>query len=413
MPNKLDSVSQQATALRQYFIITANYWAFTLTDGALRMLVVLYFHQLNYAPLEIALLFVFYEAFGVITNLLGGWLGARIGLNKTMNIGLAIQIIALAALLVPSVYLTVVWVMAAQALSGIAKDLNKMSAKSAIKSLVPGEQSSTLFKWVARLTGSKNALKGIGFFMGGVLLSTLGFKGAVLSMAVGLSIVLLCSLVTLKSNTQSKQATKPKFSEIFSKSSSINYLSAARLFLFGARDVWFVIALPVFLSAELGWAHSSVGTFLATWVICYGLVQSFAPSLFSDQNQQTNSHGKNAFFWAAILAIIPFAIALALSTKLSPEITLITGLLFFGAIFAINSSLHSFLIVHFASEKNVSMDVGFYYMANAMGRLIGTVLSGLIFQHYGLQACLIVSGAFIAMAAYFALKLDSAAHAQT
>jgi len=408
MPSNSNSLSQQANALRQYGIITANYWAFTLTDGALRMLVVLYFHTLGYSPLEVALLFVFYEAFGVITNLLGGWLGARIGLNNTMNIGLAIQVIALAALLVPSNYLNLIWVMGAQALSGIAKDLNKMSAKSAIKSLVPKDQNSTLFKWVALLTGSKNALKGVGFFMGGVLLTAFGFQGAVLAMVIGLSIVWLLSVITLKNTRRDDNKNKPKFSEIFSKSASINYLSAARLFLFGARDVWFVIALPVFLSSELAWEHRSVGTFLAVWIIFYGLVQSFVPGLFSNQtSQQHNKHGQNAFKWAIALAVTPITIAIMLNTQIPAEISLVIGLLFFGAIFAVNSSLHSYLVVHFASEKNVSMDVGFYYMANAMGRLIGTVLSGILFQYYGLEACLIVSTLFILIAASFALQLDS------
>src|SRR5690606_9320458 len=154
-------------------LITANYWAFTLTDGALRMLVVLHFHGLGYSPLDIALLFLFYEFFGVVTNLVGGWLGAQLGLNRTMNIGLGLQIVALAMLLVPPAWVAVPWVMAAQALSGIAKVLNKMSAKSSVKLLVAEEAQGTLYNWVAILTGSKNALKGVGFFLGGALLALL------------------------------------------------------------------------------------------------------------------------------------------------------------------------------------------------------------------------------------------------
>src|SRR6056300_367731 len=239
-------------AVRQYLLITGNYWAFTLTDGALRMLVVLYFHQLGYSPLQIAFLFLFYELFGVVTNLVGGWLGARIGLNRTMNIGLALQIAALSMLALPSAYLTIPWVMAAQALSGIAKDLNKMSAKSAIKQLVPANAESALFKWVALLTGSKNTLKGVGFFLGGALLVWLGFQGAVTAMAAALLIVWVSSLLLLKKEL-GKASYKPKFREIFSKSDAVNRLSAARFFLFGARDIWFVIALPVFLSETLSW----------------------------------------------------------------------------------------------------------------------------------------------------------------
>lgn len=383
--------------IKQYLVVTGNYWAFTLTDGALRMLVVLYFHQLGYAPLAIASLFLFYEFFGVVTNLVGGWLGARIGLNKTMNIGLLLQVIALAMLTLPNEYLTVIYVMFAQAISGIAKDLNKMSAKSAIKTLVPKDAQGQLYKWVAILTGSKNALKGVGFFLGGLLLTGFGFQQAMVIMSVALFVVWLTSMVLLKSEL-GKAKSKPKFSQLFSKSSNINYLSAARLFLFGARDVWFVIALPLFLASQFGWDHWWVGGFLATWVIGYGFVQSQAPR-FTGKNQGRVPTGTDAFKWATLLAVIPALIALALYQGSFIQVAILAGLMLFGVVFAVNSSLHSYLIVELANEDGVSLDVGFYYMANAMGRLIGTVLSGYLYQQFGLISCLIVSSLFVLAAA--------------
>ncbi|WP_350356191.1 MFS transporter [Pseudomonas sp. G2-4] len=194
----MKALSALAPEVRQYLLVTGNYWAFTLTDGALRMLVVLHFHALGYSPLQIAALFLFYELFGVITNLVGGYLGARLGLNRTMNIGLGIQVAALLMLTVPVAWLTIPWVMGAQALSGIAKDLNKMSAKSSIKLLVPDGQQGKLYKWVAILTGSKNALKGVGFFLGGALLALIGFKGALLAMAGVLALIWVSSMIMLK-----------------------------------------------------------------------------------------------------------------------------------------------------------------------------------------------------------------------
>ncbi|WP_434952838.1 organoarsenical effux MFS transporter ArsJ [Shewanella sp. HL-SH4] len=389
--------------IRQYLVVTGNYWAFTLTDGALRMLVVLYFHGLGYSPLNIAMLFLFYEIFGVVTNLIGGWLGARLGLNKTMNIGLFMQIVALGMLLVPAAALTIPWVMAAQALSGIAKDLNKMSAKSSIKLLVPTDAQGQLYKWVAILTGSKNALKGAGFFLGGALLTLLGFQYAILCMAVGLLLVWIFSLFNLKRDL-GKAKNKPKFTEIFSKSQAVNTLSAARLFLFGARDVWFVVALPVYLASTFGWDHWYVGGFLALWVIAYGVVQAFAPRL-TGKNQGKVPDGRSALGWAVLLSVVPACIALAISYDFHAANILVGGLMLFGALFAINSSLHSYLIVSYASEDGVSLDVGFYYMANAMGRLIGTVLSGWVYQLYGMAACLWISAVFIALAALISVKL--------
>ncbi|GEK72213.1 MULTISPECIES: organoarsenical effux MFS transporter ArsJ [Halomonas] len=387
--------------VRQYLLITGNYWAFTLTDGALRMLVVLHFHRLGYSPLEVALLFLFYEAFGVVTNLVGGWLGARLGLNRTMNVGLGLQIVALTMLMVPAAALTVPWVMAAQALSGIAKDLNKMSAKSAVKVLVPKEDAGAqgaLYRWVAILTGSKNALKGAGFFLGGLLLTLIGFRGAVGLMAAMLGGVLVLSLWRLKADL-GRGKRKPKFTEVFSSSRAVNVLSAARLCLFAARDVWFVVALPVFLYDQHGWSHWTVGGLLAIWVIGYGGVQTQAPRLTARLG--ASPRGVTVML-ALLLAGLPALLAMLPLARVG---WLVAGLLAFGVLFAVNSSWHSYLIVRFARADGVSMDVGVYYMANAMGRLAGTLLSGWLYQVQGLAACLWVSAALVAASALLALAL--------
>ncbi|WP_440056866.1 organoarsenical effux MFS transporter ArsJ (plasmid) [Pseudoalteromonas sp. T1lg65] len=392
--------------IKQYLIITGNYWTFTLTDGALRMLVVLYFHQLGYNALEVAMLFLFYEIFGVITNLVGGWLGARLGLNRTMNIGLGLQVAALLMLVVPQAWLTVPYVMAAQALSGIAKDLNKMSAKSSIKMLVAQGQEGTLFKWVAILTGSKNALKGVGFFLGGLLLTLVGFAGAMWLMATVLLFVWLFSLVMLQ-NDLGKAKNKPKFSEVFSKSRAINILSGARLFLFASRDVWFVVALPVYLSQQFGWDHWWIGSFMACWVIAYGGVQSSAPKLIN--REAVAKYPAKAANWAFLLCVIPALIAAGLHFYDWQQAVIVVGLLLFGLVFALNSSLHSYLIVSMADADGVSLDVGFYYMANAMGRLLGTVLSGWVFVEFGIVACLLVSTLFVLIAALATTQLPAKA----
>ncbi|MCU7849157.1 MAG: organoarsenical effux MFS transporter ArsJ [Candidatus Thiodiazotropha sp. (ex Lucinoma kastoroae)] len=390
--------------LRNYMVVTGGYWAFTITDGAIRMLVVLYFHLLGYSPFEVAMLFLFYEFFGIVTNLVGGWLGARIGLNLTMHIGMGLQVVALSALTVPDLWLSVPYVMLAQALSGIAKDLNKMSAKASVKTMVSDGGESKLFKWVAVLTGSKNALKGGGYFIGALLLELIGFRGALAVLAVMLLLVLIVTALLLPSGL-GKMKSKPKFSEVFSRVAAINWLSAARFFLFGSRDVWFVVGLPVFLYEVLGWTFTQVGGFLALWIIGYGIVQASVPQLVRRTHHGRGPGGSTARLWAFLLALFPAAIAIGLQLGWPADRVLVIGLILFGIVFAINSAIHSYLILAYSDHEKVAMNVGFYYMANAGGRLIGTILSGLIYQFYGLAGCLWWSAGFVLLAAVLSFGL--------
>ncbi len=389
---------------RSYLVVTGGYWAFTITDGAIRMLVVLYFHLLGYSPLQVAMLFLFYEFFGIVTNLIGGWLGARIGLNLTMHIGMGLQVLALASLTAPEQWLSVPYVMAAQALSGIAKDLNKMSAKASVKTMVRGTGESRLFKWVALLTGSKNALKGFGFFAGAGLLEWIGFRGA-LALLAGMLLVVLLVTAALLPRGLGKMKVKAKFSQVFSPISAINWLSSARFFLFGSRDVWFVVGLPVFLYETLNWSFTQVGGFMALWVIGYGLVQASAPRLVRRTHHGKGPDGSTARHWAFLLALFPAGIALGLVAGWPPEQVLVTGLILFGIVFAINSAIHSYLVLAYSDHDKVAMNVGFYYMANAGGRLTGTLLSGWAYQTQGLTGCLWWSVAFVLAAALLSMGL--------
>ncbi|MFP5489289.1 MAG: organoarsenical effux MFS transporter ArsJ [Acidimicrobiia bacterium] len=387
--------------VRDYTLVTAGYWAFTLTDGALRMLVLLHFHELGYSPVALAFLFLLYETMGIVTNLLGGWVGSRTGLNKTLTGGLALQIVALLALTVQDTswaeWASVAYVMGVQALSGVAKDLTKMSSKSAVK-LVAGEGS--LFRLVAILTGSKNALKGVGFFIGAVLLSWLGYDAALVAMAGALAIVLAVIVAMLRTEI-GKAKRKAPLRSIFAKSTEINRLSAARVFLFGSRDIWFVVALPIFLTEELGWSFEGIGAFLAAWVIGYGIVQTVAPRLTG------HDYVRAARAWSLGLAAVAAAIAISVQVDLAVTLAVVGGLIVFGVVFAVNSSLHSFLILAYSrTEDDVAMDVGFYYSANAVGRLVGTLLSGVLYLWSGLEGALWGSAACLAITFALSLRLS-------
>jgi hypothetical protein len=405
--------------LGAYVSVTAAYWAFMLTDGALRMLVLLHFHTLGFTPVQLAYLFVLYELAGMVTNLSAGWIAARFGLASTLYVGLGLQVVALLALaqLDPgwAIGLSVAYVMVVQGASGVAKDLAKMSSKSAVKLLAPKEDGG-LFRWVALLTGSKNAVKGAGFLLGAVLLATLGFVPAVLSMAAVLAVILVAVLIFMPPGLP-KGRKDAKFSEVLSTSPNVNWLSAARVFLFGARDVWFVVGVPIYFYAVLSdgtqdgnrAAFFMIGTFMALWIILYGAVQAAAPRLLRAAARPESELVGAARVWAGALAAVPALLTLAALLSPGPQpwltVTLVIGLLAFGAVFAVNSSLHSYLILAFTRAERVTMDVGFYYMANAGGRLLGTILSGATYQVGGLSLMLGTATAMVAISALLAGRL--------
>jgi len=381
--------------LRNYAIVTAAYWADTLVDGATRVLVLFYFYERGYSAFGVASLFLFYEIFGIVTNLVGGWVAARLGLRTTLLAGLGTQIVALSMLaFAPSSWLVVPYVMTSQALSGIAKDLTKMSSKSAVKLLVPEDAHGELYRWVALLTGSKNALKGVGFFLGGLLLTLVGFRTSIFILLALIGIALVVVL-TMARGQLAIPNPAARFRGMFSNNRSVNVLAAARVFLFASRDVWFVVGLPVFLSSVLGWSFWQVGGFLAIWVIGYGIVQASAPRTTRRWGGPEGPDGTTATWLAFVLAIPLAAIALGLTTDLPTTPIVVVGLIAFGVVFALNSAVHSFLILRYAEGDKVAMNVGFYYMANACGRLLGTVLSGALYQLGGLTWCLWASVLFV------------------
>ncbi len=405
------------TALRNYAIVTASYWGFTLTDGALRMLVLLHFYRLGYSPFTLAFLFLLYEAAGVLANLIGGWLATRYGIARMLTVGLSTQILGffLLSMLNPdwTAALSVVWVVMAQGICGVAKDLTKTASKSAIKVTAAqakeGAGNGQLFKWVAWFTGSKNAVKGVGFFLGGVLLQTLGFKGALWTMAGLLALVLtgvLLSLPPLMGKNKASRSAK----ELFAKNAGINALAAARVALFGARDVWFVVGVPVFLYSQ-GWTFTMVGGFLAAWTIGYGAVQALAPQIVRRSADGLSHEVPAARTWSAVLALVPAALALAVWQQVPQlEWVVVGGLALFGFAFAVNSSVHSYLVLAYAGSEKAAEDVGFYYAANALGRFLGTLLSGLLYQWGGLLWALAGSAIMLLICWLATLRLPLSSH---
>ncbi|MBS3997965.1 MAG: organoarsenical effux MFS transporter ArsJ [Hydrogenophaga sp.] len=405
-------------AVRNYAVVTSAYWGFTLTDGALRMLVLLHFYQLGYSPFTLAFLFLLYEAAGVLANLIGGWLATRYGIQRMLTVGLVTQItgFTLLSLLNPAwtAAMSVAWVVVAQGICGVAKDLTKTASKSAIKITQSQAKAqdgghNQLFKWVAWFTGSKNAMKGFGFFLGGVLLQALGFQHALWAMA-GLLVLVLAGVVGFVPPLMGKAKASKSAKELFAKNAGINALAAARVALFGARDVWFVVGVPVFLYSQ-GWTFTMVGGFLAAWTIGYGLVQALAPNVVKRSPDGLSAEVPAARGWSLVLALIPVGIAAAVLLEL-PDLQwwVVGGLGLFGVAFAVNSSVHSYLILAYAGSEKAAEDVGFYYAANALGRFFGTLMSGLLYQWGGLLYALVGSAVMLFVCWLLTLALPTRLH---
>jgi hypothetical protein len=307
-------------------IVTASYWGFTLTDGALRMLVLFHFFRLGYTPFTLAFLFLLYEAAGIGANLAGGYFASPFGIPRMLAIGQILQISGLLMLsaLQPAwgAVASVVWVVIAEGIAGVAKDLTKTASKSAIKA-TSAEGNGQLFRWVAWFTGSKNAMKG------GLLLDLVGFRSALWIMAALLGIIFVAGLLLLPRQLGKAKSSKT-MRELFAKSRAINLLAAARIFMFGARDVWFVVGFPVFLYAY-GWKFLQVSGFLAAWTIAYGGIQAVAPALVSSSLDGLSRELPSVRLWALVLAAIPITLAAILNFTdgAHPEIVLLIGLSFF------------------------------------------------------------------------------------
>jgi predicted MFS family arabinose efflux permease len=403
------------SAVRNYAIVTSAYFLFTITDGAIRMLVLLHFYGLGYTPFMLAFLFLLYETAGIFANVGGGWLASRFGIPRMLASGLILQIGGLCMLsaLNPAwgAAASVAWVVVAQGIAGVAKDLTKTASKSAIKA-TSQQGAGQLFRWVAWFTGSKNATKGAGFFIGGFLLQVVGFRPSLWLMAAMLAMVLAGVLSSLP-RTLGKAKSSRSFRELFAKTRAINLMAAARIFMFGSRDVWFVVGLPVFLYG-FGWQYMQVAGFVAIWTIGYGGVQALAPAVVTRSRDGLSREVTAARLWGTVLTFIPalLAILLTMPGVPRPDLVLVVGLMIFGFVFAVISSLHSYLILAYAGSEKAAEDVGFYYAANAAGRLMGILLSGILTQSGGMQACLWGSAVMLAVCFGITALLPSGAEAR-
>lgn len=393
-----------------FWCVTTCYQGFTLSDGALRMLVLLHLHELGRTPLALVLVLLPYEVAGVFTNLLGGWLGARFGLKLPLLLGMFLQGCACLLLAADAAWLSIPYVMATQVLSGIAKDLAKTAAKSYVRTLAPADDGADphgLLRLVAWMTGSKNTTKGLGFFVGGALLATVGFRWTNAGMAVLLTTLLLGAFLLLPPMAGKAKAT---LRSVTTQPAPVRWLAAARLFLFGSRDAWFSIALPLFLASTQQWPAPLVGTFLSVWVIGYGVVQAATPRLVRPRDPQ---HGAALVANVTATLLVPLlATALLLPTSLPTDLVLVVGLCVYGAVFALDSSLHSWLVLAVAGGDGTVERVGFYYAANSIGRLVGTVASGALFAaagegSTGLQGCLLAAAGMVALATLCTLPVRS------
>lgn len=390
-------LTREYQTLKPFVVISSSYLLFTITDGGVRTIVLFNAFERDFTAFQVSLMFVLYELAGVVTNFLAGIAGARWGLRSTLLAGLCLQVVGIGMLFGWQKSFTkteaIIFVTVAQMLSGIAKDLVKLGGKAVTKLVTPEGKEGRLFKMVSMITGLKNSLKGVGMFIGAALVQVTYF-GALGTM---LGIVLLAvpwAVLSLESDLGRMRRENITLSSIFKKNHNVNFLSAARFFLFASRDAWFEVPLPFYLRSPegFGWERAAAGAFLGGWVIMYGQVQSWTPQLFSKPLRQFPANKYHATLWVAILLVIPallgsvmqFSDVFQSGTSQAAKIAIVVvALVAFAVVFAVNSSIHSYLVVKYSEGDKVAMNVGFYYMSNAAGRLIGTLVGGALFQWVG------------------------------
>ena len=382
--------------------IAIAYNLLTMSDGALRMIVLFHYASLGYSAFSLATVFAIYELCGIVVNLVGGALAQRLGALATLRVGLLLQATVLVIMAIPST-LPAVWIiMLLQGCAGIAKDLTKISAKSAITAL-HNHDSTTLFRAIAWLTGAKNTLKGVGFFIGGVLFVSIGIRGALLGLAIA---VIAGALGTIGLHNRTLNAKNRAFQSFFSTHRAVNMLSGARVFLFGARDIWLAVAFPLFLAQAPGWGFWQSGSIMAAYTIGYGMIQAVTPRLLAGRSAPDGR-------FTALLALIPLIICVitgwyARSMDVAVWVMLMAVSLF-SVSFALNSAVHSFLIAAYAQRDAISLNIGAYYSANALGRLCGTLLSGWCYSQWGMSGVLLAAGIAFVPAALLAIPLPARA----
>ena len=378
--------------------MTTCYLLFTTTDGALRMVVLVHAHSLGFSAFQVALMFSLYELAGVFTNIAAGLAGARWGLRSTLLGGLAVQLACIALLWGFGIawpephaqWRALAYVAAAAGLGGVAKDLVKLGGKTVTKLVTPEERQSRLFAVVAWLTGAKNSMKGVGYFVGAASLAVS------FDFALGLNLVLIAlalpiAALGLRPGLGRARGKNVTLAAMLSPAPNVRALSLARALLFGSRDLWFEVALPFYLRNEaqgLGWSRELTGALLAGFIIAYGQVQSATPRLLLRPLRQEPANKLVQVLWNGVLTLVCLALALLLGAAPAPAAHSVPGLagalcallLVFCVVFAVNSAVHSYLIVRYAGSDKVAADVGFYYMSNAAGRLGGVLVSGALYE---------------------------------
>jgi len=231
--------------LRPFVIISITYLLFTVTDGAIRMIVLLHAYSKSFSALQVAVMFTLYELAGVFTNLAAGMMGARWGIRFTLIVGLCLQIFSYGLLFGWnddwSQRTAIIYVTIAQMFAGIAKDLTKLGGKTVTKLVTPEGRHTRLFRLVSLLTGWKNSLKGVGYFRGSALLEV--SYDAALGFMIGLIVIAMpFAIFGLDKNLGTAKKKNASLKEIFVLDNfNLNVLSLARLFLFASRDFWFEV----------------------------------------------------------------------------------------------------------------------------------------------------------------------------
>ena len=373
---------------RAITIVALGYWSAALTNGALRVIVPIYFASVGVSISKIAFLFFLFKFAEIFAPMGIGVMLNRLGYKRTFIAGLVVHSVISSFYMVPSFVLLYI--------ERFVRGLLYMADMSAVyvKHFSLKEKQRFLINMIL---GLKEASKGIGMIGGGLLIAVLPIENTLLIFSAFTAVsafVALWYLPDLK-----EQVKLPVLKIWGAVDKKIKTLGLGFGLLNGGLDAWGVVVLPVYLTKVLGVTPAFVGTVMMAEYIFQGLIVTFFSKYVNLRWEP------RTLLILSGLLLIPVSLALSLATTLYPFLTLVFVYMFF---FSVAMVYYNHLMLDFASEEKTSLDLATYTTLTNIFKPIGVFASGLLAESLGFSSAYYFASLLILSSTLTCLALPKA-----